>query len=500
MPSRDGTSSPLDGLALRAPPAAPLAEQALLGALLANNKAYSRVADFLLPDHFSDPIHGRIYQEIQNLVESQRLADAITLRQVFEHSGVLDEVGGTAYLAQLLTAMVGIINAGEYGRAIVDAWQRRKMIEAGEAIVHAAFDGTMAPGEAVGRTLSMLDAALDMQTSGRAPMMLIDAVDATIDDAETAAVHGGPVGLSTGMPSIDKALGGLLPGEMLVLAARPGMGKSALGVQWARAAAQACRDRAAAGEPRSGVLVISLEMSAKQLARRVLAAEAEVPVAVLKDGRHGPYVDQIVAGRRRLHDLPLLIEDIPGLGPKQLALRARAAERRFGRLALIVVDHLHIVRAEASDVRNGGTWAVGQVSNALKRLAKDFDCPVVALAQLNRAVDGRDEKRPTMADLRQSGEIEQDADQIAFIYREEYYLGRADPVRKPGESQQAYADRCLAMDAQRAAAKGKAEVILAKLRDGEPTTVNLRWRGAFTAFSDPGMDDERQMDMERDHG
>ena len=500
MPPPDKPHSPLDGLSMRPQPANPQAEQALLGALLANNRSYARVADFLRAEHFADPIHGHIFRAIQGQIENNRLADAVTLRSVLDHAGVLDEVGGTAYLAQLLTAMVGIINAGDYGRAIHEAWQRRQMIEAAESLVNVAYDGAMLPAEGVARTLSALDAALDTQGSPRAPMMLIDAIDGTIDDSEAAAIHGGPVGLSTGMPSVDRALGGLLEGEMLVLAARPGMGKSALGVQWARAAAQICRDRTAAGEPRSGVLIMSLEMSAKQLARRVLAAEAEVPVAVLKAGRHAGYVNQIVAARRRLHDLPLLIEDVPSQTPKQLSMRARSAERRFGRLALIVVDHLHIVRAETADARNGGTWAVGQTSNALKRMAKDFGCPVVALAQLSRGVDGRDDKRPTMVDLRQSGEIEQDADQIAFVYREEYYLGKADPVRKPGESQQAYADRCLTLDDQRARAKGKGELIFAKLRDGEPTTINLRWRGPLTSFVDPGLDDERQMDMEREHG
>lgn len=485
---------PLHGLALRQPPANPQAEQALLGGLLANNRWFGDVAEFLRPEHFSDPAHAAIYEAIQNKIDQGAVADAITLKAVMEHSGALDPVGGTAYLAHLITAMVSPKLVGDYGRTVHDAWRRRQMVAAGEALVNAAFDGQMDVHEGVARAMTGVDGMLEGGGTDRKPFILIDAIDAAIQDAEDAAQGGGPTGLSTGMPSVDEALGGLGAEEMIVLAARPGMGKTALGVQWAKAVARACRDGVATGGERRGVLLLSLEMAAKQIGRRVLAEEAGIPVAVLKGGRHASYANQIVAARRRLHDLPLLIEDMPGQTVKQLHAKARSAARRFGKLALIVVDHIHIVRPETADAKNGGTWAVGQISNALKRMAKEFQCPVVALAQLNRGVEARDEKRPSMSDLRYSGEIEQDADAICFLYREEYYLGTSEPTQKTGETIDAFRARKVTVTQQRAEAKGKAELILSKVRDGEPKTVFLDWHGPTTSFSDPGNDpDQREM-------
>jgi len=281
--------------------------------------------------------------------------------------------------------------------------------------------------------------------------------------------------------------------EMIVLGARPGMGKSALGLQIGIAAAKQLRDIAKAGGERKGVLVESLEMEAKQLGRRAIAAVANVPIAALKAGWHASFANQIVVGRREVHDLPLLIEDMPGQTVRQLHMRARAAARRFGKLGLIVVDHMHIVRPESADAKNGGTWAVGQISNALKRMAKEFECPVLALAQLSRGVEGRDDKRPTLADLRYSGEIEQDADAIMFLYREEYYLPKGNPARKTGQTQEQYANACSDLERQRGAVKGKAEVIFAKVRDGEPQTKALNFDGPTTSFSEPvDEQDERQ--------
>lgn len=488
------SESPLFGLSVRQPPANIQAEQALLGGILANNKAYAKVADYLRPEHFADQAHAAIFEAIEVKIGCGEIADAITLKSTLEHSGALDQVGGFPYLAQLITAMISPQYVEGYGQAIRDAWRRRAALGAAEEMVAAAYDGAMDIREGVGRALGTLESALDGDADAVRGMTMLEAYDAAGDAADAASRTGGVTGLSTGFSILDAVLGGMNQQEMIVLGARPGMGKSALALQIGIAAARQMRDAAKAGGERQGVLIESLEMEAKQLGRRAMAWLADVPVAALKSGRHASYASQIVAARREVVDLPLLIEDMPGQTARQLQLRARAAARRFGKLGLVIVDHMHIVRPESADAKNGGTWAVGQISNALKRMAKEFQCPVLALAQLSRGVEGRDDKRPTLADLRYSGEIEQDADAIMFLYREEYYLPKGEPARRTGQSQQQHADACLELEQRREATRGKAEVIFAKVRDGEPQTKMLNFDGPTTSFSEPlrEPEDDRQ--------
>lgn len=463
------------GLSPRQPPSNLQAEQALLGAILANNKAYDRVSGFLAPEHFADPIHARIFHAITRHIQAGRLVDAVTLKTEFEHAGTLDDAGGAAYLAQLLTAMVGIINAGEYGQIIHDAWKRRQLIEIGETIVNDAFyasaaaDDPMSADDILGAAVAALEAAFSVEQE-RKGVDLNDALDAALQAAEDAAKRDGPAGLTTGFASLDAILGGLEDGTMNVVAGRPGMGKSALVWQIALHAARAG----------VGTVVHSLEMSGTSLGRRALSYAAGVPLTELRTGRiTNEHAAALVRARRELADLPLTIEDAGGLTAAQIDIRTRAAHRKHG-VGLIVVDHLHIVRPEDRDERNGATWAVGKISRAMKALAKRHRCPVIVAAQLNRGVEGRDDKRPTLADLRQAGDIEQDADTIAFVYREEYYA--REPVAKEGEPHDKFRDRQLAYEDHRRAIAGKAEVIVAKVRDGEPGSATLRFRGDTTSF------------------
>lgn len=472
--------TPLLGLSTRLPPANLQAEQALLGAILANNKAFERVSGFLSPDHFADPVNGRIFQVVAGRIARGELADAVTLKTILENDGTLADVGGTAYLAQLLTAMVGIINAGEYGQAVHDAWKRRNLIDIGERIVNAAhgpaslesLDPILAAGTAddiVSASVAAIEGAFAAEQQ-RKGVSLTDALDAAIQAGEDAKQRGGPVGLSTGFPSLDAILGGMEDGTMNVFAGRPGMGKSAL--VWKMALHSAAQGIGVAG--------ISLEMSAMQLGRRALSVEAGVPLTIMRTGQWSErQAVSIVQARRRMAGLPLTIEDSSGLTVQEIDVRIRAAHRKHG-VGLIVVDHLHIVRPDAADERNGGTWAVGKISRAMKTLAKRHSCPVILAAQLNRGVEGRDDKRPTLADLRQAGDIEQDADSVGFVYREEYYA--REPVAKEGENPEKHVERLAEYERHRRAIAGKAEVIFAKVRDGEPGTATLQWRGETTSF------------------
>lgn len=465
-------SAPLLGLGSRQRPSNTLAEQSLLGAILANNKALQYVESFLRPEHFYDPIHQGIYRAILEMTSDGMVADAITLKARLEHVGLLDEVGGTAYLVQLLTAMVGITTAGAYGKAVHEAWVRRQLIDVGAELVESAFAG----GQALQDMARMAATAIDDAVIGAAERDGVS-LDVAMDEAMTTLDHvlkNGVTGVSTGLPTLDAAIGGMDPGDMVVLAARPRMGKTALALQMGLSAARS-------GTP---VQVFSLEMSRMALARRLLASATRIPVRAIRGGTTNQGdVNRLVEAVQSLRGLPILIDDVAGLTPTQIAARARVSRRRMGGLGLIITDHLHIVGSDQADLRFGNLTAqVGQNSTAMKRIAKDMDCPHLVLAQLNRGVETRDEKRPGMADLRQSGSIEQDADVIMFLHRPEVYLGKAEPEQRLNESPAAHAQRVEDWKTLKENSAGKAELILGKIRDGEETVIDLEWDGPTTSF------------------
>lgn len=481
-PGRPAAGASLLGISQRTPPVNFEAEQALLGAILANNKAYRAVQDFLAPEHFADPVHAAIYAAAAKRIDGGGVADAVTLAAHFANSGQLDDAGGNQYLAQLLSAMVGIINAGEYARVIVDAWTRRELIAAGEALVNAAFDRTSDLPMAVHEAARALDGTAGVPGQGVASVSMDVALDAALAAAEAAAAGGGPSGLLTGFASLDRVWNGLDDGTLNVLAARPRVGKTALGMQIAINVARDVRSEQAPG----AVYVQSLEMNAIQIAQRALAAASRVPGEKIRRGEIEFSRSQLRQARRDLAGLPLHIDETSSLNIKQIAQRAREMKRRHGRLALVVVDHLHIVAFDRDYVRGGfgATQATGEISRGLKELAKNLSCPVLALAQLSRGVDTRDDKRPILADLRQSGDIEQDADSVVFLYRPELYVG-AEPEQLPGENMEKWRKRVMDWEEQRDRVRGKAEAIFAKVRGGSEQTVRLRWDGETTTFEEP---------------
>ena len=459
-------------LSQRIPPHNLEAEQSLLGTLMANNKTYERVRHFLRPEHFADTIHARIYEAIQRRVEAGRLADAVTLKAEFENSGVLEEVGGTTYLAQLLTAMVAPIMAGEYGMAVHEAWVRRRMIEVGEQMIARAFAQDVEPQVALATAHDELGKLPVATADMRSMVTFTDAMDQALADADAIATGRRVLGLSTGMPSVDREIGGLENGGLYLLAGRPGSGKSTLGLQWAV-------DIARAGH---GVLAISLEMTATALARRTLASMAKMPLRALRTGTHADYAVALIEARRELADLPFLIEDGGNRTVSQIMALARLAARRVP-LELIVVDHMHIVSAD--DPKQPPTQQLTAISKGMKMLAKELNIPVLALAQLNRGVENRDDKRPGLSDLRQSGSLEQDADCVMFVHRPEMFLPKSAPERSEGEGDERYAGRVAAYHTQKARLKGVAELILDKVRDGEPMALPMRFDGPTVTFFEP---------------
>jgi replicative DNA helicase len=483
--------SPLLGLSQRLPPSNVQAEQALLGALLANNKAYERVSEFLSPEHFADPIHGRIFQAIARRCEAGQIADPVMLRAEFEHSGVLEEVGGTAYLAQLLGAMVGIINAGDYGRAIHDAWIRRQLIDIGEVTVNRAFGAEpelngVAQIEAAEQTL------FDLATKGGAEGGLITfekALTMAIDIAATAHKNQGSVsGLDTGLRDLNKKMGGLHPSDLIILAGRPGMGKTALATKIAFGAAKALLANARRDNPnamaKQAIAVFSLEMSSEQLATRLLAEEARVSADRIRRGEiNQKDFDNFVAVSRDISQLPLLIDDTPALTLSALRTRCRRLKRTNG-LGLIVIDYLQLMRPAAGTKPENRVLEISQITQGLKAIAKELAVPVLALSQLSRAVESREDKRPQLADLRESGTIEQDADVVMFVYRDEYYMQQKEPKIIAFENETKFHDAHQKWQSDMESVYNKAELILAKQRHGPTGKIDLFFEGEFTRFAD----------------
>ncbi|HQT63051.1 MAG: replicative DNA helicase [Acidocella sp. 20-57-95] len=487
-PSRD---SPLLGLSQRLPPANLQAEQALLGALLANNKAYERVSEFLSPEHFADPIHGRIYQSIQRRCEAGQIADPVLLKAEFEHNGVLDEVGGTAYLAQLLSAMVGIINAGDYGKAIYDSWIRRQLIDIGELTVNRAF-GAEPELDGADQIEAAEQSLFDLATKGGNEGALITfelALAKAIEVASTAFQNQGSVsGLDTGLRDLNKKTGGLHPSDLMILAGRPGMGKTALATKIAYGAARALLLNARIdnpnGVPKQTVAIFSLEMSAEQLATRLLAEEARVSGDKIRRGEISQKdFDNFVRVSREISSLPLMIDDTPALTLSALRTRCRRLQRTKG-LALVVIDYLQLMRPAAGTRPENRVLEISQITQGLKAIAKELAVPVLALSQLSRAVEAREDKRPQLSDLRESGTIEQDADMVMFIYRDEYYLQQKEPKIAAYDKDDKYRDAMEKWQSDMSNAYNKAELILAKQRHGPTGKIDLFFEGEFTRFAD----------------
>jgi replicative DNA helicase len=487
---RPESSYGLSGLSLRLPPSNLAAEQALLGALLANNKAYERVAEFLAPEHFAEAAHGRVFQAIARRVENGQIADVVTLRGEFEHGGVLDELGGPAYLAQLLGAMVGIVNAGEYGRLIHDCWLRRQLVDLGETVVNRAFG---AEPELEGKEQieaaeqALFSLATDKAGDGGA-ISFEAALAHAVNLASKAMQSGGGVsGLSTGLRDLDARTGGLHPSDLLILAGRPGMGKTALATKIAFGAARATlrewEEKGSQGKV-PAVAIFSLEMSADQLANRLLAEESRISGDRIRRGEISQReFDGFLAASRELARLPIVIDDTPAITLSALRTRCRRLSRTRG-LALLVVDYLQLMRPAAGTRPESRVLEISMITQGLKAIAKELSMPVLALSQLSRAVEQREDKRPQLSDLRESGSIEQDADAVMFIYRDDYYLKMKEPKIAAFDNDQKFQDAMARWQQDMERAHNKAELYLAKQRHGPTGKIDLFFEAEFTRFGD----------------
>ncbi len=482
----------------RLPPSNLAAEQALLGALLANNKAFEKVADFLAAEHFADPVHGRIFSTIARRIEAGQLADVVTLKAELEHADALAEVGGTAYLAQLLAAMVGIINAAEYGRAVHDAWVRRQLIDIGETLVNDAFGGEDGALDGRGQIEQAESALFKLAERGGAeggPITFERALASAIELAEHAFHRvGGVSGLTTGLRDLDAKTGGMHPSDLLILAGRPGMGKTALATKIAFGAARSLLDAARAdgnAVPKGAVIIFSLEMSADQLATRLLAEEARVSGERIRRGEIGNReFDRFVQVSRDLQALPLLIDDTPAITMSALRTRCRRLKRTQG-LSLVVVDYLQLMRPALGTRPENRVLEISMITQGLKAIAKELAVPVLALSQLSRSVESREDKRPLLSDLRESGSIEQDADAVMFVYRDEYYLQQRAPKQMAFDNEEKFQSALEKWQRDMEEVHNKAELLLEKQRHGPTGRIPLFFEAEFTRFADLDTTHER---------
>jgi replicative DNA helicase len=458
------------------------AEQALLGAILVNNEAADRVTSFVEPDHFFEPVHARIYAAASSLIRSGKLASPVTLKTFFERDETLAEIGGTAYLARLAAAATTIINAEEYGRTIYELATRRRLIDVGTDIVNDSYD---TPVELTARDLveRAEQALYELAEEGKYGqgfrpfgLALTEAVDMA---AAAYQRDGGLSGIATHLKDLDDKLGGLQPSDLVILAGRPAMGKTALATNIAYSVARAYKaEHRADGTTKvldGGVVAFfSLEMSAEQLATRIISEQAEIPSERIRRGKIAEdEFHRIVEVSQQLQSLPLYIDATGGLTIGQVAARARRLKRQRG-LGLVVIDYLQLLAGSARRAAEGRVQEVSEITTGLKALAKELNVPVLALSQLSRQVENRDDKRPQLADLRESGSIEQDADVVLFIYREEYYLARKEPRPNTPEH--------LEWQDQMDKITGIAEVIIGKQRHGPTGTVALQFDASLTKF------------------
>jgi replicative DNA helicase len=459
----------------RLPPHSIEAEQALLGALLHNNLTFERISEFLLPEHFADPSHNRIYTAIAHLINRGHIADPITLKEYFDRDDALAEVGGGHYLAQLAASVVSIINTQDYGRKIYDFYLRRQLIDVGEGVVNNAhtYDLNVAATDQIELAEKKL---FDLATVGqqeRGLQIFSIALKQALKSAEIAYKRESHVvGVTTGFKKMDEYLGGFHPSDLVILAGRPSMGKTALATNLAFNAARAALEK----KEGAAVAFFSLEMSSEQLANRILGQESGLSSDLIRRGDIGKSdYPRLVEASNRLNALPFFIDDTPALSVPAIRTRARRLMRQES-LGMIVIDYLQLLSSPGRKSAENRVQELSEITRGLKALAKELNVPVLALSQLSRAVEQRDDKHPQLSDLRESGSIEQDADVVMFVYREEYYLSR----KKPTGSD----DKVAEWERSLSKVANIAEVIIAKQRHGPIGTVPLHFEGRLTKFSD----------------
>ncbi len=462
------------------------AEQGLLGMLLIDNNHLEKVSDFLRPQHFSHPSHQNIFATIEKMVERGLEAKHTTLKDYFEKDEGLESVGGAKYLAELANEVPLLNNIHDYASTIYDRYLRREIIRMNQDINSEAFSYNIEKNanQIIEQAESQLFKLSETGVSQGGFETLRDSVITAIEIAEKAYKADGHVtGITTGLTDLDHKLGGLHNSDLLILAARPSMGKTSLAVNVAYNAAKAYAE---SGGTQGGIVgFFSLEMSSDQLATRILADQSGISGDDIRKGNiKETDFRKFVEASQRLSQIPLYIDDTPALTIGAVRTRARRLKRQYG-LDMLVIDYLQLLQGSGSRQSEGNrVLEISEITRGLKAIAKELNIPVIALSQLSRAVEQREDKRPMLSDLRESGSIEQDSDVVMFIYRREYYLSREEPEKKGGEDDGKFNDRYAQWQQSLSECNNVADVIVAKQRHGPIGTIGLHFEANLTRFSD----------------
>ncbi len=458
------------------------AEKAVLGAVLINNEIFQDVEEFLTGAEFFVNAHQELFKTFKGLITKNQVVDPISLSNYMNENATFNDLGGEDYLKELISVSLNLGNAVEYSKIVYDKFLRRKLIEMSqEAISECMTEGTSL-GDAIAKApWEKLEENIINLTSG-------DTLDNSFIEFRAAAENayqelerlqklGGSLsGVSTGFKDLDDLIGGLNKSDLIIVAARPGMGKTSLALNIAYNVARKNRAKSnPTNEDNRNVAFFSLEMSPEQLAMRILASEAQIEVSNLRKGRvNSTQMHQLSTAIKELQNTSIAIDDTAGINITQIRNRARRLKRRNKNLSLIVVDYIQLISSSSN--HNNRVLEISEITRGLKNIAKELDVPVVAISQLSRAVESRDDKKPRLSDLRESGSIEQDADLVAFIYREEYYLEQT----KPKETDESFAKWQEKMQLE----KGIANIIVAKNRHGPTKVINMSFNGPYNRFGD----------------
>jgi len=478
----------------RALPANPEAEAAFLGAVLIDNRLLEELTVPVRPEHFFAPAHTRIFERILTLLDRQMVVTPVTLKPYFEADETLAELGGTAYLARLTADGQGLLAPRQLAQQIYDLALLRELVSVGRGLVEGALDTSedVAPMDRIAQAEADLFRVAEGAVSSSEAVHFKDAAMTAIRMAEAAMnSDGGLSGKTTGLDSIDHKTAGLHDSDLVILAGRPGMGKTSLATNIAFNCAEKHLEFQRDGGPfnyGAPVAFFSLEMSADQLATRILAEQAEISSEALRSGRlTRDEFQKLSYASQRLAQLPLFIDDTPALTIAALRTRARRLKRKHD-IGLIVVDYLQLLQGSgrANDNRVN---EISEISRGLKTLAKELSVPVIALSQLSRAVEQREDKRPMLSDLRESGSIEQDADMVWFIFRADYYHEASRP-EMPSETTSTEAQEKYRIWEERyLELRNKATLIVAKQRHGSTGNIPLHFQAEITKFTSPSTKD-----------
>mgnify|MGYP001187930474 CR=1 FL=1 len=457
------------------------AEQALIGSVLVNNDIIDEVANIINFNEFYDPIHSKIYEMIEKLHNKGMIANPITLKNPFEKDANLSEVGGTEYLVKLTRLSSSVKQSIDYAKIIHEKFVKRELVKISENLSEEAIDEKIEKSgeDIIQDTEKMLFDLAERGTFNQSFLKFDQALDQTIEMATNAMKSDqGIVGVPTGLKDLDERLGGLHKSDLVIIAGRPSMGKTALATNIAYYAAKKVMDDG----KKNSIAFFSLEMSSEQLATRIISEQSRIKSNDIRRGKvTEEEFNRLIETSRNIHQLPLVIDETPAVTIATLSNRARRIKRLFG-LDLIVVDYIQLM-SSGSRRYDGRVQEISEITQGLKALAKELNVPVLALSQLSRAVEQRDDKKPQLADLRESGSIEQDADVVIFVFREEYYVANKEP--KMGTTEH------MEWQSKMNEIIGQANLIIGKQRHGPTGTVNVEFEGMYTKFKDAAKKEQK---------